>query len=272
MQNLSLKILNEEPKNGEPGAGAPPKPQGEQPPASNPPGSPPPQTEGDKFDEFGYEKKEGAPGKDGDQQPKPAAKEPPKKVETPATGYDKDIKVEEEPPAVLPKEGEKPPGEPPPPEEFDIKAEGISEAEIKEIKAFAKKHSLTKEAAQDLADTAKANIAQIASEREENQKKIERKKREVQAGWQKELREDPNFGGEKYANNVQNAERVLEEFMGEVKKDLTANKVMPSPSFMRGLARLAEVLYETPSFVGGEPIKPKPPEPEEDDGTAFYKN
>lgn len=94
-----------------------------------------------------------------------------------------------------------------------------------------------------------AKMKEMADARQaENAKKV----KEQRAGWVKELKEDPDFGGESFGSNVKKVDRVLNDFLPNVKKKLTESKGMLPPYIMRDLAKLSKNLYGTEGFVKGE--------------------
>ncbi len=246
--------------------GAPPVVPAEQvPPAATPP---PVEAEGDGFDDLGYPKaaaqkppeKAGEAPKAGD----PKEKAPAPEAKEDLTGYGKEpLKVE--PPA------DAPPAVPPtPPDDFDKALEGVPVAEAKEIKAFAVENNLPAEIAKKWGEKVKANVEQQKINSTMAEKQMEHQKSVQRQSWYKELKEDKDFGGEKFDLNTTRAQKVFSEFMPSTKKALTANGSMLPPYVMRDLAKLADHLYATDKLQTGEPIVPEVAK-DEDDGTDFYK-
>lgn len=274
MQNFIVKtlLLN---KAGDPGGGAggPPAPPKQDPPQP-PAGDPPAQEAGDKeYDKFGYEIPKEKPPVQGDK--KPAGDNPPKdppappaKVEKPGTGYDKEPVVEDPPPAEPPKD---PPA--PPPTDLDKKLEGIHPAFLDDVKA-------------EIADLELKGpqldkfIARRKDEQKKNdewaanrEKEIKRQKQEQNRKWYKELKEDPVFGGAKLDHNVAAAEKFLDEYGAEFKKELTDAEQMLRPSVMRMLARAWNDRNPEPIVTQGDPpAAQREEETEESNPLDFYTN
>lgn len=218
---------------------------------------------GPQYDDLGYEIP-ATPPAPAPAPPAPTIVEPPKPPEVLATGYDKEPVVPPAPPA--------PPSEPPVPLDlgFEVKTEGLSDDEALKLKTFAKTHGLTQGAAQALIDDRVATVKKAGEDATSAQQQAERQIAETRAGWHKELKADPTFGGENFAHNIARVERVVEDFMPNLKKVLTERKTMLPPYVMRDLANVAQRLYETPRMTPGEPPSP-PPEKVENDPLAFYK-
>lgn len=259
------RVLDEVKDGNQGGSGYAPEPQGKQDPAAVAATS---QTQGDQFDDFGYRiepaKTPGAEKPEGDAGTKV---EPPKeeKIENPATGYG------DEPPVV--------PADPPPAEkkpepvkdELELNVEGVPEAEAAKVREFAKKHGVTKEVAQAMIDERREAVKQVEAQRAEYEKAMQKRIAETRKQWHDELKNDSQFGGDKFNFHVKRAEKVLEEFMPSTKKVLTERKTMLPPYVMRDLAKLADHLYATEKLVQGEASKPDADEKENDDPLNFYR-
>lgn len=243
----------------------PPKPDTENKPDTEK-DNPPAQEGGNNVDDYGYEKapeKEGEGKETGEDKKTPPVEEEP--VKDPASGYgDAEPKVEE-PPAE-----EKPPEPPKEKDDLDKALDGLPDAEIAQIKDFAAKNKLTPEQVKAYGEIRKGELAEAvkAAERAEKEEKLAIQRQ--RAGWYKELKEDPDFGGEHFNKNVGNAEKVLAEFMPNTKKRLTESKGMLPPYLMRDLAKLWEHMNATERLVHGEPPKPREEEKEGNDPLAFY--
>lgn len=251
---------------------APPaKPPEQQPPAAV---TPPIEEGGSEFDDFGYPTapapeappKAGEKPKAGDKPPKAPVKEP-DEVKDPATGYGiEPPKVEE----IVP-----PPADPnaPPvvPDDFDKALEGVPKVDADEMKAFATENKVGADVVKKWADKVKANIEKAKVNATTMERQIEQQKSQQRATWHKELKEDPVFGGDKFQFHLSRAEKVLSEFMPELKKELTDAKQMLRPSVMRGLAKIADQLYSSEALVQGDPVVPTPDEDEVDDALSYYQ-
>ena len=99
----------------------------------------------------------------------------------------------------------------------------------------------------------------------EQNKLAEQKRKETRAAWDKELRNDPKFGGDKFLHNVTRIEKLMTEFMPETKKVLTENKSMLPPYVMRDLARIAEQLSGGEKLVTGDGLAGNAEETKKDD-------
>lgn len=247
-----IKILMDEKKEGDGGGAPAPKEQPEQEP---------------ELDDLGYE----VPKKPEDEKPapKPEPKADEKEPKVPATGYGEDP-----PPAPKepdPKKDDEKPADPEEEDELKLDLKDLDVNDAKEIKEFAKKHKLSKEAAQALVDREKAEIKKAKDFLTSQSAERERQKQAQRRQWHDELKADPNFGGEKFAHNISRAERVVEEFLPNLKKQLTESKGMVPPYVMRDLAKLADHLYSSEKLTQGSPPAKKVEEKENDDALGFYE-
>jgi hypothetical protein len=257
-----MRKQDQSPNDGSPGG------NGSQPKASeqpNKPANPPaPEAQGDDgdFDEYGYRKASETPPKQegkGDEKPQqdPAAKPPEKAadpggVKTPSsTGYG-----EVDPPATPPATGDKPadkPADPPatPPAANDVKVDvtGLSTEVAEQVKTFVKTHDLNEAQAKALTDLRRAEIAAAAQVTNEAKAQAERQK----ANWNQEMRNDPEFGRANFKVNLDRVDKLLEEFCPELKNRLTESKGMLPPYIMKGLMRVAQSVYATSTYSGGQP-------------------
>lgn len=120
------------------------------------------------------------------------------------------------------------------PLELDLK--GLPEDFGKTIQDIAKNHSFTKEQAQALIDAqVKRNSDQEAA--------FKTTQKEIYSKWEKELKEDPDFGGEKFAANVHSVNKLLSENFPSITKSLTGTGKRLSPTFMKELKSLADKFY-----------------------------
>lgn len=269
---LGMRLMRPD-GDGQGGGGTPPADKSKE--QSTPPTDPAAsEGEGD-FDDYGYPivKDEGDPPKEAAGKPK---SEPPKaddKIENPATGYGVEPpKVDDPTPPVTPPAT--PPADPPTVDlGFEVNDDGIPKEESAKLKEFLKKHGASKELAQALLDQRKSELQSAEASRVQAEQEAKAQKSRVEAQWHKELKDDPTFGGEKFAHNILRAEKVVEEFMPDLKKRLTETKAMLPPYVMRGLANVGNHLYETPSLVQGDPVNANPEDAKgEDDPLAFYNS
>jgi len=197
-----------------------------------------------KFDDLGYPK---------DDEPK--SEESPKKpeeeagIEDSATGYGKEPDPVVDEPEAKAEEEAKPKEE----GELELNVEGLEEDEVKSIREFSKKHGVTKEVAQALADQRKSENARLDALAEEHSKQLKKAKEQQRAKWHNDLKSDPDFGGEKFAFNIKRNDKVLEQFLPLTKKALTDGGGMLPPYVMRDIAKLADHLYSKENLTHGDP-------------------
>ena len=157
------------------------------------------------------------------------------------TGYEK------------PAEGSKPaetqkPAEEAKPLELDLK--GLEEEKVADIVEFAKTHNLTKEQAQALVDKRKGDEdAKVAAVETYKTKEVE-----VFAKWEEELKADPDFGGENFANSVHSVNKLIREELPGLKNLLTTSGKRLPPSLMKDLNSVARKLYGETELVQGEKV------------------
>lgn len=263
MRNFIGNVVLES-KNGEadPGGAPPPatptptpsadlKSPEQQPPATP---TPAPKGEGDKFDEFGYEKdpkavepKAGDPPKEGND---PSKDSDPKieDIKDPKTGYGA------EPPKVDEPKPDDPPKDPPKPAEgIEKDLEGLPSKVVERTKSEIEKLKLTPEQQKDYVEMKKSQFAEGKAWGEQQQLAQENANKQQRATWFKELKDDKDFGGEKFQSNVAKAEKTLDEVFPETKKALTAAGTMLPPWIMRDLAALANRLHPKEALVVGQP-------------------
>lgn len=218
-------------------------------------------------DDFGYPiEKPIAPAPE-QKTPEKAAAKSEQKTEAikSSTGYEEDIVIEAEVPPVIPPEK---PGSVQEKLGFELEFGDMDKAQAEKVTDFAKANGLTKEAAQAFvnlknSENAAQKAAEIAREAE-----LEKAVVKLKSDWQKELKSDASFGGEKYAQSVKNVDRVLTDFMPGIKKSLTDGKRMLPPIVMKDFAKLAEHLYASEKITQGEP--PAKEESTSDDPLDFY--
>ena len=151
------------------------------------------------------------------------------------TGYEKPV------------EGSKP-AEEAKPLELDLK--GLEEEKVADIVEFAKTHNLTKEQAQALVDKRKGDEdAKVAAAETYKTKEVE-----VFAKWEEELKADPDFGGENFANSVHSVNKLIREELPGLKNLLTTSGKRLPPSLMKDLNSVARKLYGETELVQGEKV------------------
>lgn len=163
-------------------------------------------------------------------------------VVKPATGYSK----EETPPVVPPPVTS--PVEPTKEEKelSDIVKELPDSFDKEVITKFASENKLTKEQLQ--AYTKLAKDEQVKSE--------DAQKAAIAAThtqWKTELKTDPEFGGENFDKNVDRVEKVLDNYMPNMKKKLTESGGVLPPYIMRDFLALSKLLNPTTTLVTGDP-------------------
>lgn len=207
-----------------------------------------------KVDDFGYgivPPKEELP-------PPPAPKppEPPKleDIKDPATGYGKEPPKPPKLPDVIPPE--------PPKVDlgYELEVANLDPKIAQGIKDFAKKNSLTKEAAQAFVELKRSEVEENKQYRIKQQELITKTKND----WDNELRTHPTFGGENFAQNVMKVEKVLLDHMPETKKFLTEKASMLPPYVMRDFAKLADHLFGTENLKTGDPHAGDPEDKDKD--------
>lgn len=264
MTHLYAKILMNKAGEGD-GGGAPnpPPPTPPQDPATPPANPPPPAADGKTYDDLGYEivekKGEGEPPKAGDKSKEDPSKKS-EKVENPVTGYGEDIKVDDPPPPDPNKKVDPPPDL----KGLDKELEDLSKVNKQaadKAKAQIEKLKLSDDQRKEFIAAKMQEQKDAADWNQNYQQEMARQERVRNAGWQKELKEDPVFGKEKYPVNIARSEKVLDEYLPELKKELTDAKQMLRPSVMRGLMRIADSLYPDDKLIQGDP-----PPPVEDKG------
>jgi hypothetical protein len=218
--------------------------------------APPPAEPEDTTDDFGYEKepeKKIAPPPATPAAPAPKTEEKPPVEEKKLSGYGKD----EEPP----KTEEKPPVEEKKPEEMTDEEKAQKEIadsvaalgdgyDKEKIKKFAIENKFTKAQLDAYVKLTKEEEAQIVKQAEEA-------KRNQRKAWKEELLKDPDFGGENFDLNVDRVEKVLQNYMPNIKKVLTEKGSMLPPYIMKDFLSLAKVLNPTNKLDVGEPPAPK---------------
>lgn len=231
------------------------------------------EADGSVVDDYGYktEKVQDSDAKKDDvgekKEDKKTSEEKVEEVKDPATGYDLD---ENKAPAEEKK------AEPEVKEEkkddlgFELDVKDLEAKVADGIKAFIKENKITKEVAQAFVEFKKSEIAAQKQSQIETEKIEKAAIEQVKRDWQKELRSDPTFGGENFAKNIMNVEKVLNDFMPGTKKLLTERKTMLPPYVMRDLSNLAKQLYSTEKLVSGDASINSKPEEKETSHLDFY--
>lgn len=196
------------------------------------------ETKTEEVDSYGYESQE-------------LAKEDAPKTETPPseekpsdgkklTGYgEEEEKKDEELPK---KDEEKPSDEKKELEEILKDTDGINKEKVTK---FALDNKLSKDQVLAYVKFVKDEESAIVQAEQEALKT-------QRSQWKQELLKDPEFGGENFDKNVDRVEKVLENFMPNIKKMLTEKGGMLPPYIMRDFLSLAKALNPNTNFVGGE--------------------
>lgn len=267
MPMLKLDKLNE----GGAGGGMPKPPPATPPAEVTPPVVTPAEAPGDTtHDELGYEI---TPAKEGEADPATPPKTAPiskdtEPVKEPATGYDKEpaapvVEPPVTPPVVVPPAAQ---------DDLDKALVGLPDIELKKIKEFATANKITPEQATAYAALRKQEMKDAQDHYEKTQKEFENEKLKTKAEWHKELKNDPDFGGEKFLVNVAKVDKVLEQFLPGLKKSLTERKAMLPPYLMRDLAKLGDHMFGTETLVQGGPKGPDAPvEKSGDEALDWYE-
>ena len=151
------------------------------------------------------------------------------------TGYEKPVQTQK-------------PAEEAKPLELDLK--GLEEEKVADIVEFAKTHGLSKEQAQALVDKRKGDEdAKVAAVETYKTKEVE-----VFAKWEEELKADPDFGGENFANSVHSVNKLIREELPGLKNLLTTSGKRLPPSLMKDLNSVARKLYGETELVQGEKV------------------
>ena len=156
--------------------------------------------------------------------------------------------------------------------DFEIKTEGLQKATAEKAVEFVKTHKLSKEQADAFLDLRRSEAAQEAAAEVKWQEEAKAAVVKQRADWTKQLRDDPEFGGQNYKNNIHQVDKLLSEHLPGVKNTLTASKGMLNPVVMKDLAKLAAALYKAPAFPqGNAPKKESEGENNPDAHLTFYE-
>lgn len=173
-----------------------------------------------------------------------------KPVDKAVTGYGKESEAEavkDTPPVT-----EAAKTEVPTTDEEKVKAE-LAEV-VKELPDSIDKDKLTKFALDN--KLTKEQLVAYSNLVKEDQKNSEASQKEAvkaqRLEWKNELAKDPEFGGEYFDKNVDRVEKVLENYMPNMKKVLTERGSVLPPYIMRDLLALSKVLNPTTNLVIGE--------------------
>lgn len=180
--------------------------------------------------------------------PKVETKDTPKVEETKsATGYGEPAvppKVEEVKPAVVPVVD---------PTKVEFNGDGLSEDGKTLVGDFAKKYSLSKEAAQGFADQLKSQLKAMSDIAVASQEKAKADAITQKNNWINELKTDREFGGEQFDTNLKRVDAVLKKLFPHTENLLTTSGATLPPSIMRDLQGLHKTLMSSdPSMFNSE--------------------
>lgn len=130
---------------------------------------------------------------------------------------------------------------------LELEAKGLSEEQLSVVQEFAKAQKLTKEQAQGLVDKIKSD-ADVTAAKQAEMKQAEA---QVYSKWEKELKEDAEFGGQNFAQNVHNVNKLIREEIPALKNLLTTSGKRLPPSVMKDLNNVARKLYGETEFNQG---------------------
>lgn len=254
------------------------------PPPATP--TPPVQKAGETtVDDYGYEIPKSQQG-NADKKADPAAKSEQQEaaggdendeVKEPVSGYNEKeiIAAAKEEPAKKEEEKKEPPKSLKEELGYELAvpdAKELPKEDSQKIVDLAKAHKLPKEATEALLAQKKSEYQSFLSAQKESQEAYKKAVTEQKASWYKELQNDPEFGGEKLNKSLNRAEKVLQDFFPNTKKELTARKSMLPPYVMRDLAKAYEHLYRPEKFTQGDKISDdkKNDDKEENNPLDFY--
>lgn len=213
---------------------------------------------GSDLDEYGYKKVKKEEEDAGKKEE--VSKDPDKKS---LTGYESDEGKKEEPPKKTEEDSKKKEDAP---KDFELENTGdLFPEEVENIKAFVKKHSVSKELAQALVENKKEEVKRYQELVTDQDAKLVADREQVRRDWKTELKTDSDFGGEKFTHNIRQVDKIVDEFFPGIKKVLTEGKTMLPPYLMRDLAKFADHLYSPERLTQGDPITPKQSEEENKD-------
>lgn len=134
---------------------------------------------------------------------------------------------------------------------FEIKVPDgmtLDEQLLTSITPMLRAKNFTNEEAQQLADAYAASIAKSTTEFMETQRKAWS---DQLSTWEKEVRADPEFGGEKFSVTIKTAQTVIARYGDDqLKKELKQFGIGNMPSLIRMLARAGKDMAED-GFHGG---------------------
>ena len=136
---------------------------------------------------------------------------------------------------------------------LELDVTGIPEADAKDLHEFAKSQKLTKDQAQALAEKLKV----MEQSKTTSQQAYEAEIKKVHTKWEAELKSDPDFGGQKFDQNIFNVNKLIREELPGLKNLLTTSGKRLPPSVMKDLNAVARKLYGETELVNGDKVSTK---------------
>lgn len=114
----------------------------------------------------------------------------------------------------------------------------LHDTRVDEIAAYAKEQGLSNDVAQDFLNTEHAAIEQFVAKQEELNDG-------VKAKWIEDLKDDKNFGGDKYNKTVELAKRAFTRFATEtLREELNSSGYGNHPELIKTFARIGELMSD----------------------------
>lgn len=107
----------------------------------------------------------------------------------------------------------------------------LNEADLEDIQAFAKEKGLTPEQTSMLVERESLAVGAYKDS-------LELLRKQESEGWEKECREDKEFGGQKYPESSEAALRAVKAFFPDLADELNQTKYGSYPKLWKGLVRL----------------------------------
>lgn len=246
---------------------------GETPPAEKAPETPPAE-KAPEIDDNGYKviPKEDVPPIIPPKED-PPKEDPPKEVPS-HSGYSKDGDPPKQDP---PKQGDEvPPNQSGDQSSVDVvlkDTDGLLPEEVTSLQNFVKDNKIDEKLAQALVENKKAEVKQYEDSVNDAKAQAQEKKVTRRKEWKEELKSDPDFGGEKFLHNAKRVDKVIDDYMPNLKKVLTDGDIMLPPYVMKDLAKMADHFYSTEKLTQGDPFTPnQSKEDKENDPLDFYNS
>lgn len=122
----------------------------------------------------------------------------------------------------------------------------LDATDLERVLSYAKEKGLSSEQASELLARENEAVASYAERTEQNLKQTN------EVTWKNELMADPEFGGAKFEEHGQIAQRAAEKFFGkEFADELKATNLNHQPALFRGLVRIGKMLQDDKSVIPG---------------------